>query len=161
MKIVLGTLRSLIKEVLNEDYTIIWQKPKLEIELDEYFENDFTRNAFASHGITFDTEQELLNCLMQGSLKSVTRQYLESGKNLTVNPVDFEAELQDPVYRQSFEAMERKLLHNGSITLPTPIVFDFDGMPYGFAGNRRMNLAFKYGLQLKVWLVPSSVHSRV
>lgn len=61
--------------------------------------------------------------------------------------------LKDPEYKKSFNSMESVLLKQRTITLPAPIIVNFSGLFFGFAGNRRMNLAIKYGIPLKAWRV--------
>ena len=133
---------------------INWQKPKLEDELGEYFENLYTKDFFRKKGLKFSNEDELLGVLEKGNLVPITKEELKSSyTNLTLNTSEFKEELKDPEYKASYENMEEALKKNKNLSLPAPIIFKFDDMYYGFAGNRRTNLAFNHNLPLKVWLV--------
>lgn len=133
--------------------SIRWVKPPLSEELGEYFENDSTKDALEKRGIVFETEEELLDFLSSGSLVDITQQQLQLSdcENLTLTSDDFEDELQDPEYRRSYDAMQQGL--EKGLALPAPIIIQLGSTYYGFAGNRRMNLAFNNNLPLKVWLV--------
>ena len=134
--------------------TINWVVPKLSKEAGEYFENGETQKFLKSKGKVFSNKKELLSFLTKGELVEITKKELSSNnKNLTLSESSFNKELENEDYRKSFEAMEEKLLDKGKITLYAPIVLKIGEMFYGYAGNRRMNLAFKYDIPLKVWLV--------
>ena len=134
---------------------IDWLPPDFEHEKGEYFKNDPTRRYLASLGICFENEKELYDFLQNGRPRTITRtELLARGKNLTVRPEDFQNELEDPEYRKHFEKIERKLLEHGKLSIPMPIVIELpDNKIYGFAGNRRTNLAWKYNLPLTSWVV--------
>jgi hypothetical protein len=134
---------------------IIWTKPVLSSEIGEYFENDFTKNFFKNKGLIFDAHEELTSFLKTGTLVEIDPKKFNAGNtvNMTLTEKDFEEELKDPGYKKSWKSMESALVEQGEISLPAPIVVDFSGLFFGFAGNRRMNLALKYGVPLKVWRV--------
>jgi len=133
---------------------IKWTAPDVNDEIGEYFENVRTKKFFKSNGISFKTDGELLKFLNSGKLVLISKEeLLKDADNLTLTDKDFKHELQDKEYKKSFESMEQKLTDTGSITLPAPIILKTDTTYYGFAGNRRMNLAFRYNIPLKVWLV--------
>ena len=84
---------------------------------------------------------------------SVTKEeLLKKYDNLTLKPEEFEQELRDPEYLKFFQSME-SVLARGSITLPAPIVLLIGGTYYGFAGNRRINLAIKHNIPIEAWLI--------
>ena len=133
---------------------ITWIVPKLNEEIGEYFENDYAKKFLKSKGIVFKSDDDILLFLGNGKLVSITRdELIKKFNNLTLTYSDFMDELKDPEYKKSFESMEKKLKNDGIITLPAPIVLKIKGEYYGFSGNRRMNLAFKNNIQLKIWLV--------
>ena len=135
-------------------YTIEWTNPDLGEEVGEYTENDFTKKYLKSNGIEFKTEKELLSFLELGKLVTITKdELMKKYENLTLSDKDFEDELKDSEYKKSFQSMEKTLENKKNIKLPSPIVLKINDTYYGFAGNRRMNLAFKYSIPLKVWLV--------
>ena len=132
---------------------IDWEIPDLSKEVGEYLENDATKIFLKSHGVEFKSSEEVLEFLKTGKMVSFSEGDLQTALNLTLNKADFEDELQDPEYRGPFESMEQELLKKGTLRLPSPIFLSVGGKNYCFAGNRRVNLAFKYGLPVKVWLV--------
>jgi hypothetical protein len=73
----------------------------------------------------------------------LSKQELDNAVNLTVKDTDFNKEIKDPTYGASFKSLEKALKEKEVLTLPAPILINFDGLYYGFAGNRRMNLAWK------------------
>lgn len=139
--------------------SIIWTKPNLLDEIGEYFENEYTQTMFQKHGFIFRTPEELLSFLRDGSMVKVSRQELLGShtENLTLSADDFAKELEDPDYAESYLDMQRHLENSGNITLPAPIIIRFDDVYYGYAGNRRMNLAWNNGVDLVVWLVNAPI----
>jgi len=138
---------------MEQKLLIDWEKPDFQEETGEYFENQFTKEWLQEKGIVFKTEQELIEAFSTGSLETITQEQLKKSENITHKTEDFEAELANREYKESFESMETNLVNEGEITLPAPIILYIKNTYYGFAGNRRMNLAFKYGLPLKAWIV--------
>jgi len=138
---------------MEQKLLIDWEKPDFREETGEYFENQFTKDWLQEKGIVFKTEQELIEAFSTGSLETITQEQLKNSENITHKTEDFEAELANREYKESFESMETNLVNEGEITLPAPIILYIKNTYYGFAGNRRMNLAFKYGLPLKAWIV--------
>ena len=138
---------------MEQKLLIDWEKPDFQEETGEYFENQFTKEWLQEKGIVFKTEQELIEAFSTGSLETITQEQLKNSENITHKTEDFEAELANREYKESFESMETNLVNEGEITLPAPIILYIKNTYYGFAGNRRMNLAFKYGLPLKAWIV--------
>lgn len=135
---------------LNDMEGIKWTAPNLADEVGEYTENQYTQNAFTKRGIVFHNDEEVLNFLKNGELVEITRDELLKAKtdNLTLTDKDFDDELADPEYRSSYDSMQ------SATSLPAPILIKFqDGTYYGYAGNRRMNTAWRKGVPLKVWLV--------
>gem|GEM_PF-6443852 len=119
----------------------------------EYTENEYTKHWLKEKGIVFNTDKEVLSFLGTGKITPVTKEELmKKYDNLTLKPSEFEQELKDSEYMKSFRSME-DVLARGSITLPAPIILFIDGTYYGFAGNRRLNLAIKHNIPIKVWLV--------
>lgn len=149
--------RNFSKQMKN--LSITWTKPNLKDEIGEYFENNVTKKYLKELGISFETDKELISYLEKGGkLVTITKdELIENYDNLTMTEYDFEEELKDQEYSASFKLMEKQLKKNSTITLPAPIILLLDGTYYGFAGNRRMNLAFKYDIQLKVWLVEDKI----
>lgn len=140
---------------MEQKLQIIWEKPDVREETGEYFENLFTRDWLKRKGVEFDNEADLIETLKNGRLKKITQQQLKKSDNITYKPEDFEDELKElgTDYQKSFNEMENTLVNDGEITLPAPIILLVNDVHYGFAGNRRMNLAFKYGLSLEAWVV--------
>jgi len=132
---------------------IVWTKPNIKDELGEYFENSFTKAYFKKMGYVFKTDKELTDFLSAGTLTSVTRAEFKTADNMTLTDRDFDKELKDKEYAKSYVSMCEGLIKDPNMPLPAPIVIRFGKKYYGFAGNRRMNLAFRNGLRLKVFLV--------
>lgn len=146
--------KRLEKKKAKQDFTIDWIKPKLSKELGEYLENDYTKNFLKSKGKVFNDSKEILAFLKKGKLVFITKnELLKKFKNLTLTKDEFDKELENLEYKVSYESMKRKLTSEKSITLPAPILLKIKDLYYGFAGNRRINLAFNYNIPLKVWLV--------
>jgi hypothetical protein len=133
---------------------INWVKPKLSNEIEEYTGNEHTQKFFQKKGLLFKSDEEVLDFLKTGKATTVTQAQLSARYvNMTLDPKEFKTELADPDYSLSFRGMDKILQDKGEITLPMPIIINFDGLYYGYAGNRRMNLAFKYDIPLKAWLI--------
>jgi hypothetical protein len=133
---------------------IHWLKPNLSDEIEEYTGNEHTQKFFQKKGLLFKSDEEVLDFLKTGKATAITQAQLSSRyENMTLDSKGFKTELADPDYALSFHAMDKIIQNKGEITLPMPIIINFDGLYYGYAGNRRMNLAFKYDLPLKVWLI--------
>ena len=133
--------------------TITWTAPDLQSEVGEYLENPHTKTFLKSKGLEFKDEKEVLSFLKTGKLIPVTKEELTSRFDNISTDSDFEKELKDRVYQRSYKSMEKELAEKGSITLPAPIILKIGDVYYGFSGNRRMNLAFRHDIPLKVWLV--------
>jgi hypothetical protein len=142
-------------EKLMQPGDLQWKKPDFVEEVGEYFENDHTKKEFAKRGLKFKDERELADFMEKhGKRVKISREDLAKNPvNLTLNPKDFKEELEsDPEYAQSYKDMKKKMQEEG-VNLPSPIIFKFGDEYYGFAGNRRMNLAFESGKDLDVYLV--------
>lgn len=132
-----------------------WKKPDLSEESGEYFENEHTQREFAKRGLEFKDEEELTDFMEEhGKRAKITQGELaKNPANLTLDPKDFKEELEsDPDYARSYQDMKEGMEKKG-VRLPAPIVFKFGDEYYGFAGNRRMNLAFQNDKDLEVHLV--------
>lgn len=134
---------------------IIWTVPDFIKETDEYFDNDPTRRFLAKMGYGFENESELINFLKNGQLKKISRETLAivPSENITTDPHSFQKELEDPEYRESYDRMKSKLFTQKQIQMHAPIIIKFPNTYYGFAGNRRSNLAWVYGIDVKFWVV--------
>jgi hypothetical protein len=135
---------------------VLWKEPDLLEEAGEYFENPYTKKEFQTRGLSFNTYQELTDFMLRnGKMVFIAREELaKRPQNLTLSWEDFEKELKDVDYSKGYRRLE-KALEIGALKIPAPIIFDFGDFYYGFAGNRRMNLAFSKGLELSVWMVTS------
>jgi len=136
---------------------IKWKAPELSDEVGEYFENEYTKVAMKYWGLSFNDDDTLLSYLSLGQLQPLKLENYQKSKleNFTIDLKEFDEELLEPSYKQSFSNMENELLSKGYINLPAPIVLQLPkGNIYGFSGNRRTNLARKYNLPLVVWMVP-------
>lgn len=139
-----------VRAVVGQGGGITWTMPDFEEELGEYFENAYTKEAFKEHGFYFSYDEDLLDFLKTGSLVDITKEELSTNyDNITIK--GFEDELKDEEYAGSYNSMQSEL--EEGLTLPAPIVIKFGSLYYGFAGNRRMNLAWNNDVPLKVWLV--------
>ena len=134
--------------------SIDWQVPDLTEEVGEYFENPATYNWLKARGYQFRNKQQLMAFLRNGHLQVVPKETLaKTGSNLTLTVKDFQKELQDQDYRASYRSMEQTLLKDRAIKLPAPILLHIGDEIWGFAGNRRMNLAWNYRIPVKFWVV--------
>lgn len=133
---------------------IEWIKPDLQEEVGEYFENEATQKFLRSYGFEFQSEEELLKVLAKGSPSKVDKKLLKRhGKNLTLTTEDFESELNDPEYARSYQDMKKRLVEDKKISLPMPILLKVEETYWGFAGNRRMNLAWGLNLPVMFYVV--------
>jgi hypothetical protein len=149
----MNSIDNFLNEKLAGSGNIVWVKPNLPEEVGEYTENDYTKQWLKSKGIVFNSDKEVMSFLNSGKMTPVSKEELmKKYDNITLNPSEFEQELKDPEYLKSFQSME-DVLAKGSITLPAPIILLVDGTYFGFAGNRRLNLAIKHNLPIKVWLI--------
>jgi len=134
--------------------TIKWEKPNFQEEIGEYFENEATKNWLAKKGISFESENELIEILSNGHSQIITKEHLiHYSVNLTLTEDEFSTELKDTNYSESFFKIEKELKEKKSITLESPILLKIDNYFYGFSGNRRVNIAFKYKIPIKFWVV--------
>ena len=147
------TLDTLISKYSSEVF-IDWILPTLYEEYGEYFENEDTIAYLNGKGISFQNEEELLNVLSTGVPQEITKEILvASGVNVTTSTSDFRNELVDDEYAKSYHDMEDTLNKERDITLPMPILLKIGPIYYGFAGNRRMNLAWNYNLDVTFFVV--------
>jgi hypothetical protein len=123
-----------IKLISRSKNIIKWEEPDFYSEIEEYFDNEQTEKFLKDRGLDFDTEDELLDLLNGGKLVNITKEELSGCENFEFDKFS--------------ESMEKILLKNGSIKLSAPIIFKFNNLYY-----KRMNLAFKYNIPLKVWLI--------
>ena len=148
--------KDLLKKVaikLSKVSQIRWVRPKFRKEFEGYFGKGDTKEAFLQHGLNFNTEKELLDFLSSGSLQRLKEDALKEAKNMTTSFKDFTEKLKDQVFSYSFKKMERDFLSK-DLNLEAPIVIKFaDGTYWGFSGNRRANLARKYGLPVVYYVV--------
>jgi hypothetical protein len=144
-----------------ENFSIKWQTPNFQEEIGEYSENEQTKAFLKDYGIVLNSDEEIMEFLGNGKLTPFSINNIVNVENLTVDPQEFENELNDPEYAQSFSSMEDTLLDQGSIDLPAPVILKLDNAMYCFAGNRRINLVLKYDLPLEVWLVNSGLSDKL
>jgi hypothetical protein len=138
---------------------IDWTKPNIKDEAGEYLENTYTINFFKrKYKLVLSNEKEVLSFLSYGSMKKLDRPSLlrSTCSNMTTTRKDFESELRDVWYRKSYDSMYDKLIQNGKISLPSPIIIKFPSLYYGFAGNRRTNLAYNLNMDVVFWIVDYS-----
>jgi len=140
----------------DQSLSINWVKPDVSEEIGEYFENDITREYLKNKNIEFDDPQSLISELDKGRLVDMNKAELGRCKNITSKKDDFEKEIKQPGYADSYKSMESELLKRKKITLPAPIILQTgkNGEFWGLSGNRRINLALKHTLPIKIWLVP-------
>ena len=137
---------------------IKWSNADISKETDEYFDNEFTKPFFEKQGLIFSTPEEFIDfCSKNGKYEVISKEELLKHKivNMTIKFEDFKKELENPRYRKSFESMVSYAIKNGNITLPSPALFYFvkKNMYYGFAGNRRTNLAWALGNPVKYLVI--------
>ena len=130
-----------------------WIKPKLEDEFCEYFENEYTQKYFKSKGLEFKNPEELSDFLRQGKLITICLAGLARAANITLSSEAFEKDFSDPIYANSYKTMVKDVCEKEVLTLPAPILIQFGETLFGFAGNRRINLAKNQDIPLKIWLV--------
>lgn len=145
---------------------IIWQKPSLSGEIDEYFDNPDTKDFFDHWGYEFKVEADFLDFFQplfdEGSLVTVDYHLTEAvfkGPICTKEPVQI-GELQERIsddeeYAGNYIAMQSALEKDGTLRLPAPIYFYFDreGFGYLFSGDRRKLLSYTKNIPLQVWWV--------
>jgi len=147
-------IQYLKEELESSDLSIGWGKPVLKDEAKEYFENHLVRDYFEKNGIEFDSEKKLQSILRKGKLQEVNRMELSDNyTNMGLLQSEFERKLMNPQYEQSFVQMEEELLKNKKMKLPAPILIKMGDLYYGYSGNKRMNLAWKYNLPVNFWVV--------
>jgi len=78
---------------------------------------------------------------------------LARAANITLSSEAFEKEFSDPIYANSYKTMVKDVCEKEVLTLPAPILIQFGETLFGFAGNRRINLAKNQDIPLKIWLV--------
>lgn len=136
-----------------QSYKINWKIPKFKTELGEYFENDYTQNFLKKHGIVFDSKLDLLKTLKTGNLIEISKTELFKTSHNISNSEDFYDELKNTHYAESFNSMESELKSKKVINLPAPILLNLGNLYYGFSGNRRTHLGWKYNIPVKFWVV--------
>lgn len=130
---------------------ITWVKPDFQAELGEYFENDFTKDWLEKQGIVWKDEKELCSVLETGKLTPIDLQDAAKEFECVNMSVGEDINQWDSEYRESYDSMQ-KAVEQGA-TLPAPILLKLKNVLFGFAGNRRENLAYQNDLPLQVWMV--------
>jgi len=132
-------------------YKIEWKKPDVSKEADEYFNNAITSSTLLKAKVKFNNLKEFEDKFKKGKVEDLPVAGLQ---NITTSPDDFKIELNVPEYRYSYESMKKELIDKGYIALEMPIIVKLNDDKYwGFSGNRRTNLAFEFGIPVKVWMV--------
>lgn len=134
---------------------INWTKPSFADEADEYFGNSFTKEYLADKGIMFNDIVDVKKFLDNGTGKQLEIKDIKKKKitNMTLSQKEFKKELKEPGYADNYMRIQDELLGSGTTSLPMPIILDFGDEYYGFAGNRRMNLAFAHDIPVTFWVV--------
>jgi hypothetical protein len=138
---------------------IVWKKPNVDKELGEYFENPVTKRIFKSHGLVFNSKKELRDFLENGKVFSFNKYPFNNNNaiNMTFSDREFNTEISDKWYAASYISMLETIVKDGKINLDMPIIIKFDKkfgkLYYGFAGNRRTNLARRCGINFSFWIV--------
>jgi len=133
--------------------SIKWKKPNVKDEVGEYFNNPDTKSYLSYKGYQFNTEKDLIGFLSKGKMTEFHEAQLAGTENFTTNATDFSKELKKDGYSDSYDEMSKKLNKDMKISMPAPIVLKIGKRHYGFSGNKRVNLALRYELPVKVWLV--------
>ena len=137
---------------------IKWVKPDFKTELAEYFNNSYAKTFFKKRGLVFKYKPELEGFLSAGKLERITKQMLLANPdNISLTEADFKIVIKDEEYSASYISMCEALIQEGSLTMPAPIIIKFGRTYYGYAGNKRINLAFRNKIPLMVWLVSTTV----
>jgi len=132
-------------------YKINWKKPDVSKEAEEYFNNAVTYAAFLKEKVKFKNIKEFEEKFKKGKVEDLPVTGLQ---NITTSPEDFQRELNNPEYRASYDSLKKELMNKGNISLEMPIIVKLNDDKYwGFSGNRRTNLAFEFGIPVKVWMV--------
>ena len=74
---------------------INWEKPNLNNEVNEYFENEYTKEYLLGEGISFKCETLLIEYLNNGELNKLDLRYSDKLVNMTLNVEDFKKEIKD------------------------------------------------------------------
>jgi hypothetical protein len=153
-------IKKVAQKLAKNQNSITWIKPKFAKELDGFFAKGDTQAEFKKNGLEFNSTQDVLSFLGMGSLKRVPDDVLaKKGRNLTVSKEEFEKKLQDQVFATSFKKLE-KGLEKEDLRLEAPILIKFsNGIYWGFSGNRRANLARKYGLPVDYYVVDQNAYN--
>lgn len=80
-------------------YRINWTIPYFKEEVGEYFENQYTIGKFKERGLVFNSNEELINFLKKGALKSISN--LTNVENITLTEKDFKNEMINPNYKKA------------------------------------------------------------
>jgi len=132
---------------------INWTKPSFTDEADEYDQE--VDNYLASKGISIYGYDQLKKFLSHGSAEQLSIKELKKKnlKRFTLKPSQFRKIMKEPGYADNYDRIENELLKNSVISMTMPIILDFGDEYYGFAGNRRMNLAFSHNIPVTFWVV--------
>lgn len=143
-----------LSRVLNPPKKAIkWTKPNVVEELDEYTQNASTKNFLFKKGYNFEKPEDLKKFLLGGKMEIVLPHKISSMQNLTVDPKEFQKEIEDSEYGSSYKSMRDELQKEKKINLPSPIAFKSENQYYLFSGNRRVNLAIANELPVKFWVI--------
>lgn len=150
----LNILRKVLGKIKFKKNTLTWTRPNFYKEYEGYFGNSACSDYLKNFGHTFVDEKELSSFLSTGILTRVPDKVLsENGKNLTVSLDSLEKNLENQSYSFSFKHLEKSLMEK-NLHLEAPILIQgSDGSYWGFSGNRRANLARKYGFPILFFVV--------
>lgn len=143
----------MIEKLSTYPFQIVWEKPSLEDEIEEYTGNESTQKFLQEvASLRFFSDKEVLQFLEEGSLKKVLPPY---ERILNLDPLDFfeQKSLSDKAYAKSYNLMLRTVQEKRIVKMPAPILIFTFGVSYLFSGNRRFNLARKLNLPIKCWVV--------
>jgi hypothetical protein len=138
---------------VNAPQKIKWIRPRLADDVDEYTKNKDVKKFFKSKGLEFEKETEVLDFLKTGKSVSMTKKVLMKKTERLTFGKEFHEELDKTDFVRSYEALKDKINAGKSVSLPQAVLVKFGNLIYGFAGERRINLALETEAPLKVWLI--------
>lgn len=142
------------------NYQIQWTQPNFKAEATKFFRDNKAIQQLSKKGLDFSDEDSLVNFISDGNLRQFDRGRLVGHvENMDITDKTFKAALIDASYAKPFYDMQKRMERYGRLRLDSPILIKFGSTFYLFSGNRECNIAFKFELPIRFWIVDSKTYS--
>jgi hypothetical protein len=139
------------------NYQIQWTQPNFKAEAVKFFRDSKAAQQLEKKGLSFSDEDSLVDFLSDGNLRQFDRgRLIGHVENMDITDKTFKLALTDASYARLFYDMQKRMERYGKLRLDCPILIKFGSTFYLFSGNRECNIAFKFDLPIRFWIVDSN-----